>query len=209
MVWKQDAAQRARICLTLYCLTAFVVSLSAGKAGAADNHFIEWNVACCILAAIAVSDLFSFRTDHTVGAASLIVLLTVGIFGVNQLPRTRRYVKVLMGRDWRWMSAQDTGRVFDEVKAVSGSVLSEDMVMLMNAGKEIPWEPAIMTQLAATRRFDETPAIERVRARAFSLIVVHNLNSTLFYSRRMRETILSNYEVKQVIGSYTIFTPVQ
>jgi len=48
------------------------------------------------------------------------------------------------------------------------------MVMLMIAGKEVPWEPAIFAELASMGRWDETQIIRKIAAHEFSFIVTRD-----------------------------------
>ena len=69
-------------------------------------------------------------------------------------------------------------------------------MLLMKANREVPWEPAIITQLAAMRTFDETLAIEKLRSRWFSLIVVKTLNLPVVSSDRRIFTTPSGYVMR-------------
>jgi hypothetical protein len=212
-----DVQQRAKFCLLCYGLAAFVVTLTAGKIGANINYFLEWNVTCCVLAGIAIGELLRYMPAHRMHTAGIVALLMVGIYGVSQLPRTAAYVRFALGRDATLNArAVASKRALDEIAAASGPVLSEDMVLLMKANKEVPWEPAIMTQLAAMRTFDETPAIEKLQSRWFSLIVVKTLNVPIasydgrhvFYTERIRDAIEDAYEPREDLGGgYTILRP--
>ena len=212
-----DAQQRAKLCLICYCLAAFVVTLTAGKNGSAINYFLEWNATCCVLAGIAIGELLPYLPARRMHTAGIVVLLMLSIYGVNKLPRTFTYLKFARGRDATLNArAVSAKRALDEIVAASGPVLSEDMVLLMKANREVPWEPAIITQLAAMRTFDETLAIEKLRSRWFSLIVVKTLNLPvvssdgrhIYYTERIRDAIVEVYEVREDLGSgYTILRP--
>jgi hypothetical protein len=206
--WPAGSPERARLCLSVYCFTAFLMCLLSGKAGAAKNYFIEWNVSCCMLAAMTIGDCVPFRLERKITVSGLVALLMVAVVGVNDLVRAKGYVDVALGRDSDLNERVETAlRALREIRAVPGPVLSEDMVLLARANKDIPWEPAIIAQLAAAGTFDETRALDRVKARSFDLIVVRDLGSDLFYSRRMREAILNAYQVKTVLRHYSVFEP--
>lgn len=213
-----DTTERAKLCLTLYFLVAGATCVIAGKVGAGVYYFLEWNVACCILAGVTVGELLPSWRTHRISSAGLVVLLMLGVFGVDHLPRTETYVTMLRGRS-PLLNARATAaaRVLDEIKAVPGPVLSEDMVLLEKANKEIPWEPAIITQLAETGVFDERRALERLEARWFDLVVVRTLDRDpksyaagrhLLYTDRMRHAIQQAYEVRaRLANGYTILQP--
>jgi hypothetical protein len=218
-MWRPiDRGQRAKLCLAINFVVAGLVCVTAGKAGAAMNYFLEWNIACCILAAVAVGELLPHWSPRRIELTGLVVLLMLGVFGVAHLPRSATYVTMLRGRDSA-LNARATAatHALAEIKAVRGPVLSEDMLLLTKAHKDIPWEPAIITQLAATGVFDESPAIARVERRWFDRIVVRSLamEPTAYpsghhpiYSERMRAAIEEAYEVRvKLPDGYTVMQP--
>jgi hypothetical protein len=182
------------------------------------NYFLEWNIACCILAAVTIGELLPHWSPRRIQAAGLVVLMMLGVFGVTHLPRSANYVTMLRGRDSMLNArAAAAKQALDEIKAVKGPVLSEDMLLLTKAHKDIPWEPAIITQLAATGMFDESRAIARVERRWFDRIIVRSLSRDPqafpgghhhIYSDRMRAAINEAYEVRETLGDgYTIMQP--
>jgi hypothetical protein len=217
VIRESDAAHRTRLCLCLSCLAAFLLTFTAGKVGANRNYFLEWNVMCSILAGITTGEILRYGPTRRMSTAGVVVLLLLGLFGIDQLGRTVGYVRIMRGRDAALNArAVSAGRAFDEIKAARGPVFSEDMVLLAKANKDIPWEPATITQLAATGLFDETRTIETVEARWFDLIVAKTLDLRpfsysgphVFYSERIREAIRDSYEVRADLGSgYTILQP--
>ena len=59
----------------------------------------------------------------------------------------------------------------ERVRAAAKPVLSEDMVLLMRAGKDVPWEPAIFKELALTGRWDEQRLIRLIEGHYFEFII--------------------------------------
>jgi hypothetical protein len=57
------------------------------------------------------------------------------------------------------------------VRAADRPVLSEDMVLLLRAGKEVPWEPAIFAELASLGRWDERLIVEAIEGGRFAFAV--------------------------------------
>ena len=56
-----------------------------------------------------------------------------------------------------------------ELRAADHTITSDDMVLLLRAGKEVPWEPAIFAELASLGRMDETLIIDRIRSGPIAL----------------------------------------
>ena len=58
-----------------------------------------------------------------------------------------------------------------ETRNTKRPVLSYDMVLLLKAGKEVPWEPAIFAELACAGRWDERRITNMIAARDFAFVV--------------------------------------
>jgi hypothetical protein len=192
-----------------YALFAFVVSFTAGKSGAWYNYFLEWNIVCCALAGIVVGRTWRQSRGVRMGWSVVLVWLLVGAAAADQLRPSLKYLHMLRGTDAQWnQQVQDADLALAAVRSVNGPVLSEDMVLLVKAGKDIPWEPAIVTELAKVGLWDETPAIAMLDRRVFDLIVVRKLDDTRRYSPRIRLAIEQAYYVAQRIGeSYVVMRP--
>jgi hypothetical protein len=48
------------------------------------------------------------------------------------------------------------------------------MVMLMLAGKEVPWEPAIFAELAAVGQWDETRIARMIASHEFAFVITRD-----------------------------------
>ena len=192
-----------------YTLFAFVVSFAAGKSGAWYNYFLEWNIVCCSLAGIVVGRTWRRSRGVRMGWSVVLVWLLVGAAAADQLRASLKYLHMLRGTDAAWnQQVQDADLALAAVRSVKGPVLSEDMVLLVKAGKDIPWEPAIVTDLAKDGLWDETPAIAMLERRVFDLIVVRKLDDSRRYTPRIRLAIEQAYYVAQRIGeSYVIMRP--
>ena len=86
-------------------------------------------------------------------------------------------------------------------------VMSENMTLLYQAGKQVPFEPAIITQLAATGVWDEGPLIDMIHKRAFSVMLIHDIDDPDRYSPAVARAIKENYEPGEEIGQLTVYRP--
>ena len=58
------------------------------------------------------------------------------------------------------------------------------MILLLQAGKEVPWEPAIFAELASMGRCDESLIIARIRSGSIAFVVTEeSAVNCLFDSR--------------------------
>src|SRR5439155_6810126 len=81
------------------------------------------------------------------------------------------------------------------VQGVPGPIYSEDMTILMRAGKEIPAEPAIITALAMSRRWDESGFVRRIEAGEFQAVIAHSLEDRDFFTEAVARAVLQRYSL--------------
>jgi hypothetical protein len=89
-------------------------------------------------------------------------------------------------------------------------VLSEDMMLLVMAGKPVPMEPAIFYVLHETGAWDERPFVERIRRKEFAaIIVIHELHQVFkedqMFTKEMVAAIEANYCEGERVGYYHIY----
>jgi hypothetical protein len=200
--------RRVTLILSLDFVLSAVQALSVGKWGASFNYFIEMNMACSALAG-----LFLFRWLGTEAPAA--VRAVVGRFVVFALVLLLGFRAILanwapFSRDVDDETAQ-TERVY--VRAVQlvrespGLVYSEDMSLLMRAGKELPAEPSIITNLATLGIWDQGPFLKMIQEQKFSGVVVDTLENKFNFTPRVRESILQAYDRAETLGRYTFYRP--
>jgi hypothetical protein len=79
------------------------------------------------------------------------------------------------------------------VAGFPGPVVSSNMMILRLANKPIPFEPAIINQTTRTGAFNEEELVQRTANRYFDAFVTPKIAEG-FFSRRMLQTILQNYQ---------------
>ena len=79
------------------------------------------------------------------------------------------------------------------IGAADRAVLSEDMVLLMKAGKGVPWEPAIFAELGSIGRWDERLIIDRIVAHDFSFVVTAPGMREDRFTKPVRQAIVAAY----------------
>jgi hypothetical protein len=198
---------RAAFCASALAIAGMATSISVGKAGSAENYFLEWDIAFAILAgsflaaahaSVGISHAKVWRTAAV--TLSLIWFLSSGPFVYRGFitsdfmkQRSRTYL-ASYGQLVPWIDNQDQ------------MVLSEDMMLLVMAGKPVPMEPAIFWALSQTGAWDERPFVERIYRREFAaIIVIHELNQV--FTREMVAAIEANYCEGERVGPYHIYRP--
>jgi hypothetical protein len=98
-------------------------------------------------------------------------------------------------------------RLQEMVRATPGPVLSQDMVLLLRAGKEVPLEPAIIRDLARVGVCDETPLAELLRRHGFDFIITNNTQVDPYYTAFINRVIADEYPCIEKLGRYWVRRP--
>ena len=197
-------ARRAVALGSIHLLLALAISLTCGKRGSNYNYFLEWNIACCLLVVFAlVFILVRLRAHHLLlpEASVLLMLLIYASNGVASLAQDLRQ---------RPPSTQqaESAAVVDLIRALPGPVYSENMTVLVQAGKEVPGELALITLLSESKTWDEAPLRNRVASRWFSAIIVtSSLENRNRYTVTMAQAIAGAYRLDRTIGGFAIYLP--
>jgi hypothetical protein len=210
---ENDSMFRLTAVWSLLLLFALLVSLTSGKNGSSYNYFMEFNLACCPLAAIAVYRiLLSLRPPLRWTTANLILfalpmsMLAPGV--PHSVGGMRLFVK---GVEYAGFAGKRNAHreALKIVKESPGPVFSEDMLLLVESGKEVPAEPAIIRELAMRSQWDERPFVRMIREKRFSKIVItSDLNNAARFTPAVAEAIADTYQQSRLIGSeYQIFEP--
>ena len=153
--------------MTLWLIFATATLVTAGKTGASINYFIEFFYVCALPVGILTShcwqDIVAKRARP--GRADIgFVLLVLAVGFAGQIIRDPpiRYVQL------DYPKAIEIQRyTIKEIAAARRPVLSDDMVLLVRAGREVPIEPAIFREFIATGRWDQTHVLQLLSNHAF------------------------------------------
>jgi hypothetical protein len=203
--WLAKSRTRRAIALySLYIPLALIVSLSCGKRGSNYNYFLEWNLACCFPVALVVVYAlrqWSTRKAPVTHTTVLLLLLLFASNGVASLAVLRLGVSPAS-------AAQDTAKTTDFIRHLDGPVYSENMTILMQAHKEIPAEPSIISNLAENGFWDETDFVKRIDAGFFAAIVVTtSLDNRNRYTAGVQAAIERAYTLQYTYGPFRIYVP--
>jgi hypothetical protein len=207
IVLKRTLFERCVLIVAVYFwMSALIAAATISKQGAFDNYFLEMDVAACWLSGMLVGWL-ARRISFTPRRA-FVFLQVIVIF----------VLLVQCGTAWRKIAAiqrthahppvDRSHEVVNFIKELPGPVYSEDMVILMQAGKEIPAEPAIITALAADGKWNESGFVDRIRNAEFSAIVVRwTLNNEGRFSPRVVKAVQERYYPIPDFSPFTIYLP--
>jgi hypothetical protein len=202
---RRSPFHRALIVCGLFLLFTVLVSLSAAKKGAAINYMLEWNLACCPLAAMLIAAVLHWsQRRRRIQPAHLAILImpiltslstaTPGSF-FHEEPHIAEMTK-------------HAAAVLARIRQVSGPVYSTDMVLLYHANKAVLAEPAIITVMAEGGQWDETGFVSRIDSEYFDLIVTESsLSDRLMFSPAVASAINRAYQPGEEIGNYKLYWP--
>jgi hypothetical protein len=97
--------------------------------------------------------------------------------------------------------------VLELIERAKGPVLSEDMLLLVKAGKEVPAEPAIIQELASSGIWDERPLIRMIEENRFPIIVAEDIADRQRYTATVAAAITRAYSQTRDIGYFRIYEP--
>lgn len=106
---------------------------------------------------------------------------------------------------------QDLESLRSRIANSHGPVLSDDMVLLLSAGKQVLWEPAAFAALATKGQWNQRLIIDRIEAHEFAMIVTLSRPETRLYDSRytpeVSHAIETAYPYTERVAERTIHLP--
>ncbi len=186
---RRELPARIFLILVIHFILSGAMLLLVGKSGAGPNYFIAW---LCTGAAL-LGLLFGRVAGAVSGCADPAGWLTpltapafaaLGIAQLLILPDPI-HPRLAEGAGSR-LVAEDLIR---EVRAADHPVISDDMVLLFRAGKEVPWEPAIFAELASMGRWDERLIVDRIRSGSIAFVVTVGKRGEFLFDSRYNSAV--------------------
>ncbi len=216
---QSSAYRRALFVLGLELVIALLISLTYGKMGSGVHYFLEWNLLCCPLAGllfVRVLGGWRLSSRYSMGAVAVFLLLFLAaLTGLpDSLRRIDRMYRLTGGerriQDARYSSAAEALTVIEQSP---GPALSDNLLLLMEAHKEIPIEPGIQTFLGKAGIWDQSGFVEMIASQKFGVIVMRTLDNG-FWTDEIVHAIKDNYVPAEQIGDeniedchYTVYRP--
>jgi hypothetical protein len=199
--------ERCVIVAGLYFLFASTIAAATiSKVGAWYNYYLEMDVAACLLSGLFLGWLLrrdSFRHRRRYPALQAVALAMFLIYTFGNWAMLQRMIATYKNPPW-----DDSPAVVKFLKQLPEPVYSEDMVVLMQAGKEVPAEPAIITALARNGTWDESGFVAQIRRGEFHAIVIRNsLDDKWRFSEAVVSSIHERYYRADNIGRFQIYLP--
>jgi hypothetical protein len=160
---RADRATTARAMLLLHFALASLMLFTLLKSGSSSNYLLDWLCVGCVLIGVLLCDLVGAEWRFSLVTAAIITALL--ILGVANLP-VRKVPDQFLPEQLDRQAA-----LVRRIAAAEKPVASEDMVLLMLAGKRVIFEPAIVTELASTGRWNEGPLVNMIRSGGFAFMI--------------------------------------
>ena len=131
------------------------------KSGGSINYFLDW---LCIGSAIV--GVFLYDVMDKARIAPIVVAMLCAAILLSPLRFMPDHPSAAD------QASQDA--LVQQIRAATMPVASEDMVVLMRAGKPVIYEPAIVTELAALGRWNERPLVDMVASGGFAFMLTED-----------------------------------
>jgi hypothetical protein len=153
-----DRATTARAMLLLHFALAGLMLFTLLKSGGNFNYLLDWLCVGCVLIGVLLCDLVGTAWHFSLVTALLIL-------GVLNLP-FREIPEPIPQQQLDRQAA-----LMRRIAAAEKPVASEDMTLLMRAGKPVIFEPGIVTELASLGRWDQGPLVNMIRSGGFAFMI--------------------------------------
>jgi hypothetical protein len=196
------------VIMTAWFGIAAVTLVTLGKSGGYINYFIEWMCVCNVLIGVAAGNALDAmrRSGHAKTSVLLApVLLAAQLLCIQSMDNTS--APKLTTTPVR----QAMDHLFHMVQGAQKPVLSDDMVLLLRAGKEVPIEPEIFADLGSLGQWDQRRLIDLINLHAFAFIVTQYGPGNWWYDQRytkpVQAAIATNYPHQERYADYVVMRP--
>lgn len=154
-----DPTMAARAILLLHFGLASLALITLMKSGGNFNYLLDWLCVGTVLVGVLLCDLLrSSRRRFLIATGVLLV-------GVLAMPFRQMPDRAPLAELDRQTA------LVQRIAAAEKPVASEEMTLLMRAGKPILFEPSIVSELAEVGLWDERPLVNMIAARGFAFMI--------------------------------------
>jgi hypothetical protein len=200
---RSDPWALALALVTVYLAATTATLVAVAKVGASYNYFLEWLCACCVLVGMAAAGaLRASVAPRRVASSTARLAIAIGLPALLVAQATFNPT--------RWLLPPDPAErprlaaLLERIRAAPQPVLSEDMTLLLRAGKEVPIEPAIFTELSHKGVWDPRRLIELIAAHRFAFVVCEEPFNDQRWTPEMRRAIESAYPNREDFPPYSL-----
>jgi len=170
--------------LLLYLLIKTAMLLMIVKKGSSSNYLIEWFSVVVIFAGIGLFNLLAVFSRDAGAAQVRPAPIVLGLVAVG-IP-TQMLLSLPHHPTGEQLQAQ-ARRLDGLVARIAASpkpVISDEMTLIIRAGRKVEWEPAIVAELIRVGQYDEGALVRMIEARRFGFFITRGeVGSDLFDDR--------------------------
>jgi len=175
----------------IYVAIATFFLILVGKSGSTINYYVDWFFAVSIFVGVSVrpaADALFAPTNANKSAFFNLSILFPFLVGAGALlvppaihndkfknPEYRAELQSLMQR----------------LKDSKRPVISDNMTILREAGKEVVFEPAIVAELTATKVYDERPFLQMIHNKDFEFFVTEGGRGDELFGARYSPAVVA------------------
>lgn len=168
------AVSGQRRILPFYYILSTCTLVAYGFEGSDTNYLIEPLLATSLLAAITIDHLVFSKDSHIVSIKGVPSPKTIGLMLVIAIIILGRFIDTSDYRLHRMTPEryQNGLELIRLLNGTPGEVLSEDASYTFIAGKEVVFQPYIMSLLARTGKWDQEVFLQTIHDKKYSMIVL-------------------------------------
>ena len=195
--------------LSLYLLATSCMLVAAGKTGSSRNYFIEWM--CCWCAWIGVlvaAPRTSSLTSQRFGRIAPLLIPACLLLQIWPLPGALGQLR----RDqFSAAHASASAALLARARGLHGPILSDDMVMLLQSGHEVPLDQCVLLELSQVGMWREQLLVDLLTQGFFAAVVTaYGPGDPTFNGRYLPATqaaMLQSYPRVEDFGDYRLRLP--
>lgn len=211
---RHDEKLTSAMVALLYAGITTVMLVGIVKVGATINYSIEWLFSLCILAGASLSMLVRGLGQSVISGASVAALNPRALYGplliAGQAAAFVPFNAAALGEPHQRRELQS---IVGRIARASKPVVSDDMVLVMRAGKRVEIEPAIAAELGSVGVWDERPYVKRIMRGDFAMFITEGERGDrefdLRYNPSVADAMAKAYPVTEYVGGYAIHLPVR
>jgi hypothetical protein len=196
-------------CMLIATLYLIVTTIMIVTIDTSPNDLIEGMCVWSVIIGVFVASTI----DHALGRAKQTLTVPIAI-SLGWLLAVQMLIMPTANGEYQIVTAayiQDLESLRSRIANSQGPVLSDDIVLLLRAGKQVPWEPATFAALASRGRWNQRLIVDRIEAHEFAMIVTLGRPETRSYDSRytpeVSHAIETAYPHTERVAGRTIHLP--
>ncbi len=209
-VLARDRTMIAVLMLLIFLGLKTIMLLGILKSGASFNYMIEWFSVVAIFAGLALAPLVVRAMGPTPLAPRLSPILVA--LALVALPLQLAVLPIYFpGMQVVEQQTKARSRIVERIASSTRPTISDDMTLLIRAGRNVEWESAITAELGQLGKYDQLAFAKLIRAHCFGLFVIEGKTDRspflARYNPPVAAAILSAYPQEERIGGLLLRWP--